>query len=400
MLRAGRAVVAMLAIALLAHATAPRALAAPAASSGGAPPYPIYTILSLTGLAAFIGKGEETTLRAAESVIDGTGGIHGRPVQFVIQDDQSNPAVAVQLFNAILAKGVPVQLGPSLAGPCYAVAPLVKTQIVNYCLSPALHPPAGSYSFSGSASTVDLVATSLRYLKAHGARKLALLQTTDASGQDGETVINDDLKLPEFSDMSIADDEHFGPSDISVDAQVLRIKSSGAQAIISWISGPPFGTVCRSVNNAGLDIPLVSSAGNVSYAQIAQYRSFLPKSTLFVSPRFIASNLPAPAPVKRAQDQFFSAMGAIGVKPDVLAAQAWNPVFVVVEALRRLPENATAQQVHDYIEQLEGFPGINGMMNYRDGGQRGESGDSALIVRYDANGPAFVAVSKPGGMPL
>ena len=392
-MRAARTVVAALATALLLQATAPRI--------GAADPYPIYAILSLTGLAAFIGKGEETTLKAAEQVINATGGIHGRPVQFVIEDDQSNPAVAVQLFNTILAKGVPVELGPSLAGPCYAVAPLVKTQIVNYCLSPALHPAAGSYSFSGGSSTADLVAASLRYLKAKGVRKLALLQTTDASGQDGETVINEDLKLPEFADLSIVDTEHFAPSDVSVDAQILRIKNSGAQAIVTWISGPPFGTVCRSVANAGLDVDLLTSAGNVSYAQIAQYKSFLPQNTLFASQRFIATNLPAPAAVKRAQEQYFKAMAAVGVpKPDVLAAQAWNPVFAVVDALRKVPENATAQQVHDYIEQLDGFSGINGLMNYRDGSQRGESPESALVVRYDAGGPAFVAVSKPGGTPL
>jgi branched-chain amino acid transport system substrate-binding protein len=392
-MRAARAMVAVVAAAVLISGIGPRA--------GAAEPYPIYTILSLTGLAAFIGKGEEQTLKAAESVINGSGGIHGRPVQFEIQDDQSNPAVAVQLFNAILAKGVPVQLGPSLAGPCSAVAPLVKTQIVNYCFSPALHPPAGSYSFSGSASTVDLVATALRYFKAKGIRKLAMLQTTDASGQDGEQVINEDLKLPEFADLSVVDAEHFAPNDVSVDAQVLRIKNSGAQAIIAWLSGPPFGTICRSVANAGLDVYLMSSAGNVSYAQIGQYKSFLPKNTLFISPRFIATNLTATTPVKRMQEQYFKAMASVGVpKPDVLQSVAWNPVFVVVDALRKLPENASAQQVHDYIERMQGFPGINGPMNYRDGSQRGESPDSALVVRYEAEGPTFVAVSKPGGAPL
>lgn len=386
-----RALVGALVAALLLQVSSP---------SSAADPYPIYVIVSLTGQAAFIGKGEEGTLRAAETVINSGGGIHGRPVQFVIQDDQSNPAVAVQLFNSIVAKGVPVMLGPTLAGPCYAVAPLVKTQIVNYCFSPALHPPAGSYSFSATASTVDLVATALRFYKARGIRKLALLQTTDASGQDGETVIGEDLKLAEFADMQVVATEHFGPADLSVDAQLQRIKAAGAQAIITWISGPPFGTVLRGVSNTGLDIPVMSSAANVSYVQIAQYKSFLPKNTFFISPRFISASLPAPAPVKRAQDQFYKAMQAVGVKPDTLASIAWNPVFVVVEALRKLPENPSAQQVHDYIEQIRDFPGINGLMNYRDGSQRGETPDSALVVRYDADSATFVAVSKPGGAPL
>ena len=230
--RAFRAVVALLVAALVVQGPS---------HSAAAEPYDLYAVVSLTGQGAFIGKGEETAFRAAETVINSTGGIHGRPVRFVVQDDQTNPAVAVQLFNAIVAKNVPVMFGPTLAGPCYAVQPLVKTQIVNYCLSPALHPPAGSYSFSASASTVDLVSTALRFLHARGVRKLALLQTTDASGQDGETVIGEDLKLPEFADMQVVDDEHFAPADLSVDAQIQRIKASGAQAIISWISGSPFG---------------------------------------------------------------------------------------------------------------------------------------------------------------
>ena len=379
------------------------ALSLPASAPGtaAAEPYPIYTILSLTGIAAFIGQGEVATLKAAEGVINSTGGIHGRPVQFVVQDDQSNPAVAVQLFNGILAKGVAVELGPTVAGTCGAVAPLVKTLIVNYCLSPALHPPAGSYTFSGGSSTVDLVAAALRYFKAKGVRKLALLQTTDASGQDGENAIYENLKLPEFAGLSVVDSEHFAPTDLSVDAQVLHAKDSGAQALIAWVVGPPFGTVCRSVSNAGLDIPLMTGSGDVSYAQIAQYKNFLPKNTLFVSQSFIAPNLAAAPAVKRAQQQYFKAMAAAGVpKPDVLSAQAWNPVFVVVDALRKLPENASAQQVHDYIERLQGYPGINGLMSYRDGSQRGESPDSTVVVRYDADGPAFVAVSKQGGMPL
>jgi branched-chain amino acid transport system substrate-binding protein len=387
-----RLVAALFAAALVVQAPAPRAAAAE--------PYNLYAVVSLTGQGAFLGKGEESTFRAAEAVINASGGIHGRPVHFVIEDDQTNPAVAVQLFNAIVAKGVPVMFGPSLAGPCYAVQPLVKTQIVNYCLSPALHPTAGSYSFSASASTVDLVSTALRYLHAKGVRKLALLQTTDASGQDGDAVIAEDLKAPEFADMQVVAGEHFAPADLSVDAQIQRIKAAGAQAIISWISGSPFGTVCRGVSGAGLDIPLLSSAGNVSYPQMAQYKAFLPKSTYFISQRFINATLPAPRNVKAAQDQFNRAMQAIGIRPDTLASIAWDPIIVVVEALRKLPEGATAAQVHDYIEQMQNFAGINGLMSYRDGSQRGEAPDSALVVRYDADSVTFVPVSKPGGAPL
>jgi hypothetical protein len=93
-------------------------------------------------------------------------------------------------------------------------------------------------------------------------------------------------------------------------------------------------------------------------------------------------------------------MQRIGVRPDTLAAIAWNPIFVVTDALRKLPENATAQQLHDYIEQLHDYPGISGLMNYSTGNQRGENPLSGVVVRYDPDAVTFVAVSKPGGAPL
>lgn len=388
-----RAALIVLVAALFAHDNATAAVTA-------AGPYEIYAIVSETGQGAAIGTAEMATFRAAENVINGTGGIHGRPVHFVIADDQTNPAVAVQLFNSILARGVPVMFGPSFAGPCYAVMPLVTDQIVNYCLSPALHPPAGSYSFSANVSTVDYITTGLRYYHARGIKKLAILDTADASGQDGDAGITEALKLPEFRDMQVVDAEHFSPADLSVDAQLQRIKASGAQGVISWIAGTPFATICRGITNAGLEIPLLTSAGNVNFAQMGQYKTFIPKETYYVPPRFISPSLPAPPNIRKAQDAFYKAMQDAGIRPDTLASVAWNPVFVVVDALRHLPEGANAQQLHDYMEKIDGFPGINGLMSFRSGNQRGERPDSALVARYDLDNLKFVPVSKPGGMPL
>lgn len=366
--------------------------------AGAADPYDIYVIESLTGPAAFIGKGATETFHAAETQINSTGGIHGRPVHFIIQDDETNPQVAVQLFNGIVAQHGLVEFGPTLSAQCNAIVPLVKSQIINYCLSPALHPPAGSYSFAYGASTADLVATALRYFRSRGITKLATLNTTDASGQDGDTVIKEDLTRPEFKDMQLVDVEHFGPADLSVDAQLQRIKASGAQAIISWIAGTPLGTILRGMTDASLSIPILSSAGNVSYVQMAQYKAFLPKETYLVSPGFIAVSPSDPPQVKALKKQFSEAMLAIGVaKPDGLTAGGWDPIVVVVDALRHLPEGANVQQLHAYIEQLHDFPGLGGMMDFRGGNQRGEPSDSALVVRYDGASGQFIPVSAPGG---
>jgi branched-chain amino acid transport system substrate-binding protein len=370
------------------------------ARASAADPYDVYVEISLTGQGAFVGAGQMNAFKAAEPVINRTGGIHGRPVHFVIQDDGTNPQQAVQIFNEVVAKHVPVILGPGFSAPCYAVWPLVKDQIVNYCLAPSIHPDPGSYAFSASASTKDLALAGIRFFHAHGWKKVAVLDTTDATGQDGDNIIKEDLALPEFKDMEIVDFEHFAPADVGISAQLARIKASGAQAIISWVTGTPFGTVCRGITDAGIDLPIFTNAGNISYTQMAQYKAFLPKNLYFTGYRFMARDSTEAPAIRKAQTDFYDALAAINVKPDTLSSLSWDVIFVVVDALRHTPENPTPKQIHDYIEKVNHFPGINGFMNYTTGNQRGVDANAAMMVRYDAANTAWVPVSKPGGLPL
>ena len=85
---------------LTAVAMAVLAIAGPA--SAQPKPYTIEVILSLTGSAASLGADEQTGLTAYEKLANRQGGINGTPIHFTVYDDQSNPAVAVQLVNNIL----------------------------------------------------------------------------------------------------------------------------------------------------------------------------------------------------------------------------------------------------------------------------------------------------------
>jgi hypothetical protein len=62
-------------------------------------PYEINAIVSLTGPAAFIGVSIAKTLGLVEAAANRHGGINGRPVKFVLADDQSSPQVTVQLLT-------------------------------------------------------------------------------------------------------------------------------------------------------------------------------------------------------------------------------------------------------------------------------------------------------------
>src|SRR5271163_4535859 len=113
----------------------------------------IPAILSSTGPNAVVGAGEAAVMRVAETVVNASGGIKGRPLKFVVLDDQSITQNTVSLFTQALGRKSAAIIGPQSTTTCDATAPLIaKTGPVMYCLSPGLHPEPGSFAFSSSVS--------------------------------------------------------------------------------------------------------------------------------------------------------------------------------------------------------------------------------------------------------
>src|SRR5580658_9904255 len=99
-------------------------------AAGAADPFEINVILTFTGV------GQQQAIELAEGAINRAGGIGGRPVKFVIADNQTNPQVSIQLMQALIARKVQVVLGPSDTASCNAIAPLVaQNGPVAYCLT-------------------------------------------------------------------------------------------------------------------------------------------------------------------------------------------------------------------------------------------------------------------------
>ena len=255
-------------------------LLAVSSAASVAQPVEIPVVLPLTGGAAFLGQSERQSLQIAEGVINAAGGLQ---VHFNVHDDQSSPQVAVQLASQIKGDKPAVMLGSAIVAMCNAMAPLMQDGPVMYCFSPGIHPPAGSRVFTAFISTHDLAHALVRYYHGRGFTKLALITSTDASGQDGRLSFEETLKLPENAAVSIVANPQFNPSDVSVAAQVQQIKASGAQAIIAWTSGSPMGTVLKGLVQAGIDLPVGTTDANMTNAQMQQYGAFLPTEMLFMS---------------------------------------------------------------------------------------------------------------------
>jgi branched-chain amino acid transport system substrate-binding protein len=370
------------------------------APARAAEPFEILAIVPVTGVAAFAGKEQAKTISALEDYVNRTGGIRGRPVKFTILDNQSSPQLAVQLVSDAIAHKVAAIVGPSFAGDCGATLALVKNGPVAYCLSPGIHPEPGSYMFSSGYSTVDLIRVMVRYMAQRGLKRIGLVSSTDASGQDGEKSIDAALAEAENRDLAIVAREHFATTDLTVAAQVARIKAAAPQAVIVWSTGSGFGTFLRNWHESGSDVPVLTTPGNQTYEQMSAYADFLPHELLFCSGPYAAPDQITDRTMKGAVQALYDSLARLNARPGFPAQTPWDPGLLVVSAYRKLGTEATAGQIREYLAGLKGWIGESGRYDFTAVPQRGLDGSTTVMVRWDPSKNTWVAASKLGGAPL
>ncbi|MGQ0544390.1 MAG: ABC transporter substrate-binding protein, partial [Betaproteobacteria bacterium] len=107
----------------------------------------------LTGFAAADGKSALNGAELAVEQINARGGIKGRKIELVVNDDQARPDQAVPLANKYIGDGLKIVVSGSYSGPTRASAGVFQGAKVPYISAYAIHPDitrAGNYVFRTS----------------------------------------------------------------------------------------------------------------------------------------------------------------------------------------------------------------------------------------------------------
>jgi branched-chain amino acid transport system substrate-binding protein len=237
----------------------------------------------------------------------------------------------------------------------------------------------------------------IRYLRNRGFKRLAMLVTTDTTGQAYERAIMSALARSENHDVQLVASEHYNGADLTVSAQLARVQSAKPDALMVWATGTPLGTALRGLKDSGYDVPVMTSNANMTYAQMTAYQSVLPKDFYFVSSRGTLPESTLKGPLREAQTVYVNAFRKINVRPDVGHSLVWDPASVFVDALRHVGPSATAEQLHAYVLGLHSWVGINGVYDFAAGDQRGLGEGSIVIARWDRAKSTWLQVSAPKG---
>src|SRR5271157_3506007 len=122
----------LVAILILSSAISRVAMAQDTITIGGTQP--------LTGSKVFVDEGVplSTAMKDCVAITNAEGGINGKKLQYVEEDDQFNPEVGAKAFENLMSKYKPMCVFGSGTGVALAVAPLIREKYPVLYSSPSL----------------------------------------------------------------------------------------------------------------------------------------------------------------------------------------------------------------------------------------------------------------------
>ncbi len=334
--------------------------------TASAEPIKIGAIVSLTGTYAGLGEPERAALEMEVKRINDAGGINGRPVEVIIEDDATDEAKAVAAASKLIEQdNVVAIIGATGSGQTMAVRGDVDRAgipQVSMAGATAITANFDPLVFQTPWSNTLVVPFELDAMKKDGITKIGLISDTGGFGKDGREVV---LAEADKMGMEVVSDQTFNPGDTDMTTQMTKIKNSDAQAVLVFTAGKEAATVVKNAKDLGITIPVWGSHGNARREFIdgagdaAEGFKFAAGKILI--PEAYGTDTEAYAVATDFVDRFTAETGAA---PSTFAGHAYDALYLITEAAKRVQGDLTPAALRDEIEKTNGFVGIGGTFTF------------------------------------
>lgn len=356
--------------------------APPTAAAPTGEPIVIGAIFSVTGPGAPLGEPEKATAQMVEKKINESGGINGRPLKLIIEDDATEESKAVLAAKKLIEQDKVIAIvGPTMSGPSLAILDTCTKAgipLISCAASAKITNPVADRKWVFSTAQTDVLAVQrlLDYLKPATYPTVAIICDSNAFGQSGAEQLKKQLTA---AGIKIVDEEKFGTKDTSMTAQLTKIKSAKPSAVICWGTNPGPAVVAKNAKSLGLTMPLIMSHGiaNKKFIELAGAAAegvVFPAGALLVTGELADSNTQ-----KSVLKQYGDDFQAFAQKPgNTFGGHAYDALQVVIDALKAGATDAAG--IRDAVEKTTQHVGIGGTFNFSPTDHNGLNKDAFVLV--------------------
>jgi branched-chain amino acid transport system substrate-binding protein len=342
---------------------------------------------SLTGATATFGISTKNGIDMAIAEVNAGGGVLGRPVRVIVEDDQGRPEEAQTVVTKLITSDrVVAVLGEVASSNSLAAAPVAQQNQIPM-ISPSSTNPAvtqiGDYIFR--VCWIDpfqglVMATFAK--NTLGLNQVAILRDVKSDYSVGLA----DVFAAEFAKMggTIVADESYSAGDTDFNAQLTSIRGRNPQGIFIPGYYTDVGLIARQARSGGYTGALMGGDGWDSQALLNIGGDAL--ANTYYSNHFSVDDQ-APAVQKFVTDY----QTKYGQKPDALAGLGYDAAMLLFDAMRRA-NSTDGPAVRDALAATTNFAGVTGTITL-DANRNAVK--PAVVLKYENGGYAYVETITP-----
>jgi branched-chain amino acid transport system substrate-binding protein len=332
----------------------------------------------LTGPNASNGALWVKAAKLAEKHINAEGGINGKPIKLVIEDDQStNPGALAAVNKSIEQDKVLALLGPTTSTQVLAVSETIRHAGVPTMTggsAVALTRQGNPWLFRVRPDDTVVAQGMVKYIKEDlHLSKLGILHDSDAFGTGGADLVE---KYAKESGLNVVKREKYAGSDLDFTAQLLALKNAGAEVVVIYATaGPAIAVIQRQYRQLGSPYVFLGSPTSAQENTLALSKEAAEGLTAMMD------NVPGEALKKYAQEY----RKEYNEEINTFAAFDYDALMILANAIRNAGEDRA--KIRDAILATKGYVGVLGTYSFT---PNGDSLHTCSVVQIENGKSKFL----------
>ncbi len=363
------------------------ALVAPFAAAQGV--YKIGVSAGLTGYAATVDRAWRDGVDLAAAALNAKGGILGRKIEVVVEDNRSEPQEAVTVYRKMMSSDkVGVFASGCVSAGNFAAANLVVREQIPMVLCSILpqQPDHVKWAFTTIPPPRFEVEKRLEYLKEKTQiKKIGVLHDPTPYASLQKTAAE---KSAASFGIEVVGVEQYKQDDADLSVQISKMHAAGARAILKIGLGGTTLTAAKNITQLGLDMLLLTSLEDLAvFRPVAEVLG--DKFFFVASPSQVYDALPEGA-LKKEIGGFLAPWKAkFGDRDPNWAGRGWDAVMIIAAAAAKA-QSVDGAKLRDGIEQMGPFQGTTGIYRFTPENHQGIT-TNPLLLGTIVNGQVKVA---------
>lgn len=310
----------------------------------------------LTGDAASWGLPGKRGAEIALDKVNKEGGINGRKLELIFEDDKCDGATAATIANKFInIDKVPAIIGPMCSGAILSMAPITEQNRVVLLAAGASAPNvrnAGEYVFTIYPLDDYEAGRAAEFAYERlGRRKAAILYANNDYGKGAKDVLEQRFGN-KGGEIDIVESYLVTAKDFR--AQLTKIKNSDADVLFIWGQPNEMVPILIQIQELGLKLQIVTTSVVIETDDLKKTGTEIAEGVIYTVFKKV-SNFNAQYLKNEHQNRY-------GKEEDGLTPFGYDVVLLIADALRDV--GTDAEKIKDYLYSVRDFPGASGTMSF------------------------------------